>query len=188
MNTRRACAAVVVLVVGVYLLLDGALLVREILIDGVFIGVGVALVLSYFWLIGSYLEYRFQAPREITLMPVLLVLGIIMMIFGAIRVGLPSIELKLSFVLPGAVLVAVPALMIYKAIKGKIRPRPKMVKASPKQTIDAAVYEYVASPGGEISIAECAETLKISQKQVMDAIKRMQKAKRIEIEKTENLS
>jgi len=116
MNTNRVYAAIIALVVGVYLLLDGAFLVREILIDGAFIVVGAVLTISYFWLIGDYLERRFRTRREITLMPVLLVLGLALLVFGIIRPGLVSIGLKLSFILPGLVLALYSGLKLWKAI------------------------------------------------------------------------
>ncbi|MDI6884234.1 MAG: hypothetical protein QMD00_03785 [Hadesarchaea archaeon] len=119
MSTNRAYAAIVALVVGVYLLIDGALLVREIVIDGAFIVGGAVLTLSYFWLIGDYLEQRFMARRDITLMPVLLVLGLVLLVFGIIRPGLASIGLKLSFIIPGLVFALYAGWRLWKAVKGR---------------------------------------------------------------------
>ncbi|MDI6643103.1 MAG: hypothetical protein QMD95_03520 [Candidatus Hodarchaeaceae archaeon] len=118
MSTNRAYAAIVALVVGVYLLIDGALLVREIVIDGAFIVGGAVLTLSYFWLIGDYLVQRFMARRDITLMPVLLVLGLVLLVFGIIRPGLASIGLKLSFIIPGLVFALYAGWRLWKAVKG----------------------------------------------------------------------
>jgi hypothetical protein len=126
MNTNRACAAIVALVVGVYLLIDGSFLARKILIDGAFIAVGAVLMISYFWLIGDYLEHRLRARREITLMPIMLMLGLVMLVFGIIRPGLVAIEHKLSFILLGLVLALYSGLKLLKAIKGaKLRPSGK---------------------------------------------------------------
>ncbi len=115
MNTNRAYAAIIALVVGVYLLIDGALLLRGILVDLTFIAVGAVLMLIYFQLIGDYLERRLMARRDITLMPVILVLGLVLLVFGVIRPGLASIGVKLSFILPGLVFVLYAGWRLWKA-------------------------------------------------------------------------
>lgn len=51
--------------------------------------------------------------------------------------------------------------------------------------ISAAVYEYVVSHGGEINVTQCAKTLNITKTQVMEAIQRLQKAKRVAVENAE---
>lgn len=116
MNSTRAYAAVGVLVIGVYLLIEGVYPAPESLIDGAFITLGAALMLSYFWLIGDTIE-RWLKARELTFMPILLVLGLIILVFGLIRPGLASIELKLSLVIPGLVLALVAGFKLWKAIR-----------------------------------------------------------------------
>lgn len=117
MNSVRAYVAIIVLVIGTYLLIEGAYPVHKMLISGVFIALGAALMLSYFWLIGDTIERWLRAPQEMTFMPVLLVLGLVVLAFGLIRPGLATIELKLSLVIPGLVLALVAGFKLGKAIK-----------------------------------------------------------------------
>jgi hypothetical protein len=73
-------------------------------------------MLSYFWLVGDTIE-RWLKARELTLMPVLLVLGVIILGFGLIRPGLASIELKLSLAIPGLVLALYAGFKLGSAIR-----------------------------------------------------------------------
>ena len=117
MNSVRPYVAIIVLVIGTYLLIEGAYPVHEILISGAFIALGAALMFSYFWLIGDAIERWLRASREITFMPVLLVLGLVILSFGLIRPGLATIELKLSLLIPGLVLALIAGFKLGKAIK-----------------------------------------------------------------------
>ena len=120
MNTYRAYTAIISLAVGMFLLLEGSRLMHPIewWIDLVFIVVGAVLVLAYLPLMGNYLELKFKAPPTISFMPILLVLGAVMIYQGVTRpIGIFD---KSLFVILGAVLVAVPAFVLYRAAKGKI--------------------------------------------------------------------
>lgn len=117
MNSARAYAAIVVLVIGIYLLIEGAYMMQDMLINVSFIVLGAVLTLGYFWLIGDTIERWLRAPRGITFMPVLLVLGIVILSFGLVRSGLVTTELKLSLVIPGLVLALVAVFVLLKAKK-----------------------------------------------------------------------
>lgn len=117
MNSARAYAAIIVLVIGIYLLIEGAYMMQDMLINVSFIVLGAVLTLGYFWLIGDTIERWLRAPRGITFMPVLLVLGIVILSFGLIRSGLVTTELKLSLVIPGLVLALVAVFVLLKAKK-----------------------------------------------------------------------
>ena len=117
MKSARAYAAIVVLVIGIYLLIEGAYMMQDMLINAAFIVLGAALTLGYFWLIGDTIERWLRAPRGITFMPLLLVLGIVILVFGLVRPGLTTIGLKLSLVIPGLVLVIVAVFALLKAKK-----------------------------------------------------------------------
>ena len=117
MNAYRACAAFIALVIGVYLLLEGVYPLPESLVDAAFVGLGAVLILSYFWLIGDYLWRWLRSPSEMTFMPVLLVLGLVVLGFGLVRPGLVSIELKLTLVIPGLVLALYAVFRLWKAIR-----------------------------------------------------------------------
>ncbi len=117
MKSARAYVAIVVLVIGVYLLIEGAYMVQDMLINVSFIVLGAVLTLGYFWLIGDTIERWLRAPRGITFMPLLLVLGIVILSFGLTRSGLVTTELKLSLVIPGLVLALVAVFVLLKAKK-----------------------------------------------------------------------
>ncbi|MBA7598906.1 hypothetical protein ES703_05931 [subsurface metagenome] len=117
MKSARAYVAIVVLVIGIYLLIEGAYMVQDMLINVSFIVLGVVLTLGYFWLIGDTIERWLRAPRGITFMPLLLVLGIVILSFGLTRSGLVTTELKLSLVIPGLVLALVAVFVLLKAKK-----------------------------------------------------------------------
>ena len=123
----RGTAAIIVLVIGIYLLLEGTYPTHGILMVGASIALGVAFVLSYFWLIGDHLGRWLRAPREITLMPVLLVLGLSMLGFALVKPGLASIELKLSFMIPGLVLALIAGRKLWKAWKRMQLKRKKII-------------------------------------------------------------
>lgn len=117
MKSARAYVAIVVLVIGIYLLIEGAYMMQDMLINVSFIVLGAVLTLGYFWLIGDTIERWLRAPRGITFMPVLLVLGIVILSFGLTRSGLVTTELKLSLVIPGLVLALVAVFVLLKAKK-----------------------------------------------------------------------
>ncbi|TES83573.1 MAG: hypothetical protein E3J91_02665 [Hadesarchaea archaeon] len=117
MKSARAYVAIVVLVIGIYLLIEGAYMVQDMLINVSFIVLGAVLTLGYFWLIGDTIERWLRAPRGITFMPLLLVLGIVILSFGLTRSGLVTTELKLSLVIPGLVLALVAVFVLLKAKK-----------------------------------------------------------------------
>ncbi len=117
MKSARAYVAIVVLVIGVYLLIEGAYMMQDMLINVSFIVLGAVLTLGYFWLIGDTIERWLRAPRGITFMPLLLVLGIVISVFGLVRPGLTTIGLKLSLVIPGLVLAIVAVFVLLKAKK-----------------------------------------------------------------------
>ena len=116
MNVYRVCAAFIALVLGVYLLLEGVYPAPEGLVDATFMGLGVLLILSYFRLIGDRFWRWLRTSPEITFMPVLLVLGLVVLGFGLARSGLVSTELKLSLAIPGLVLAIYAGFRVLKAI------------------------------------------------------------------------
>ena len=117
MNAVRVFAAFIVLVIGVYLLIEGVYPSPQSLVDAAFMGLGAALVLGYFQLIGDYFSRWLRMPPDMTFMPVLLVLGVVVMGFGAIKPGLTSIELRLSLIIPGLVLALYAVFRTLKAIR-----------------------------------------------------------------------
>lgn len=117
MNAVRAFAAFIVLVIGVYLLIEGVYPSPHSLVDAAFMGLGAALVLGYFQLIGDYFSRWLRMSPDMTFMPVLLVLGVVVMGFGVVQPGLTSIELRLSLVIPGLVLALYAVFRILKSIR-----------------------------------------------------------------------
>jgi len=117
MKTYRAIAAFIALVIGVYLLIEGVYPAPESLVDAAFMGLGAVLILGYFRLIGDYLWRWLRTTSDMTFMPLLFVLGLVVMGFGLVRPGLVSIELKLSLAIPGLVLALYPAFRLLKAIR-----------------------------------------------------------------------
>jgi len=117
MKSARAYAAIIVLVIGIYLLIEGAYMMQDMLINVAFIALGAALTLSYFWLIGDTIELWLRAPPGITFMPVLLVLGLVVLSFGLIRSGLADITLRLSLVIPGLVLALIAVFVLLRSAK-----------------------------------------------------------------------
>jgi hypothetical protein len=108
--------AFVSLVIGMFLLLQGSKMSDPVR-DLIFIVVGAVLVLAYMPLTGNYLEAKFKAPRNITLMPMLLVLGVMLVYQGAVRsVFLPD---KVLLIVLGGVLAAGAAFMLGKFVKKK---------------------------------------------------------------------
>jgi len=114
MKSARAYVAIVALVIGIYLLIEGAYMMQDMLVNVAFIALGAVLTLSYFWLIGDTIERWLRAPPGITFMPVLLVLGIVILVFGLVRPGLSRIELQLSLVIPGLVLALIAVLVLLR--------------------------------------------------------------------------
>jgi len=117
MKSARAYVAIVALVIGIYLLIEGAYMMQDMLVNVAFIALGAVLTLSYFWLIGDTIERWLRAPPGITFMPVLLVLGIVILVFGLVRPGLSRIELQLSLVIPGLVLALIAVLVLLRSVK-----------------------------------------------------------------------
>ncbi len=117
MNANRPYLAFIALVIGVYLLIEGVYPAPKSLVDAAFMGLGVVLILSYFRLIGDYFWHWLRAPPEMTFMPVLLVVGLVLLGFGLVRAGLVSIELKLSLAIPGLVLALYAGFKLWKAIR-----------------------------------------------------------------------
>lgn len=125
MEKTKNTLAIVGLVVGTFLLLEGAYPVHEILVGGVMIAIGGALFLSYFWLIGDFIE-RWLGGRWYTFLPPLLVLGFVMLVFGLIK-PLPTGS-KLLFAVPGFVLVLTPGCILWKRSRGRVSYRLKRIK------------------------------------------------------------
>ncbi|MBA7596834.1 hypothetical protein ES703_03824 [subsurface metagenome] len=117
MNMIKACGAIIALVIGMVLLFEGAYPTIGGYADGIYIVVGAALVLSYFPLIGDFFELKFRAQRGVICMPVLLVLGLLMLYYGATRAGLATLALRSTFIIPGVVLVIVSLILFSRNIR-----------------------------------------------------------------------
>lgn len=115
-DAAKAYAAIVALVIGVALLFEGTYPTVEGWLDGVYIAIGAVLFLGYFLLVGDYLERKLRAPGAITIVPPLFVLGAVMLYYAVTKAGLTT-PVKLSFVIPGVVLVAVSLFMFYREIR-----------------------------------------------------------------------
>ena len=116
----KAYASIVSLVIGMFLLLEGARLIRSIYsIDLVFIVVGITLVLAYLPLMDDYLELNLKGSKNLTLMPILIVLGFMLVYQGAV-IPLSVIE-KGLFVVLEIVLISIPAFVLYRAAKLRLR-------------------------------------------------------------------
>lgn len=116
----KAFTASVSLVVGMFLLLEGSKVTlsgRAVEIDLFFIAVGAVLTLTYPILIGDYFETTFKTPRNISLMPMFMMLGIVL-IFQAITRSLSNFD-KILFAVLGIVLVAASVLVTYRATRKK---------------------------------------------------------------------
>jgi len=116
----KAYASIVSLVIGMFLLLEGARLIRSIYsIDLVFIVVGITLVLAYLPLMDDYLELNLKGSKNLTLMPILIVLGFMLVYQGAV---IPlSVTEKGLFVVLEIVLISIPAFVLYRAAKLRLR-------------------------------------------------------------------
>lgn len=116
----RAVAASVFLVIGMFLLLEGSKVTlsgREVYVDLFFIAVGAVLTVAYPILIGDYFEHTFKTPRNISLMPMLMMLGIVL-IFQALTRQLTIID-KLVFSVIGTALVVSSVIVTYRATRKK---------------------------------------------------------------------
>ncbi len=114
----RAVAASVFLVIGMFLLLEGSRVTvsgRDVTVDLFFAVVGAVLTISYPILIGDYFEHRFKTPRNISLMPMLMMLGIVL-IFQAMTRQLNMID-KIIFVVIGVTLAVASIIVTYRATK-----------------------------------------------------------------------
>ena len=117
MLTARIGTAMVALVVGMVLLFEGAYPTIGGYADGIYVVVGAALILSYFPLIGDSFELKFRAQRSVICMPVLLVLGVLMLYYGATKAGLATLVLRSTFIIPGAALVVVSLILLSRTIR-----------------------------------------------------------------------
>lgn len=115
MKSARAYAAIAALVIGIFALLEGSRMTHRVIIDTVLIVVGAVLTLAYFFLIGDYLQRRLRATQTVTLMPVLLVLGAVMIYQAVIRTI--DIVSRSLFGVLGIILILFPAFMLYRAAK-----------------------------------------------------------------------
>ena len=116
----KAYASIVSLVIGMFLLLEGARLIHSIYsIYLVFIVVGITLVLAYLPLMDDYLELNLKGSKNLTLMPILIVLGFMLVYQGAV-IPLSVIE-KGLFVVLEIVLILIPAFVLYRAAKLRLR-------------------------------------------------------------------
>ena len=117
MLTARTCTAMVALVVGMVLLFEGAYPTIGGYADGIHVAVGAGLILGYFPLIRAPLELKFRAQQYVIFMPVFLVLGLLMLYYGATKPGLATLALRSTFIIPGAALVVVPLVLLSRNIR-----------------------------------------------------------------------
>ncbi len=117
MKSARGFVAIIVLVIGIYLLIEGAYMMQDMLVNVAFIALGAVFTLSYFWLIGDTIERWLRAPPGITFMPILLVLGVVVLSFGLMRSGLATTELRLSLVIPGLLLALVAVFALLRSVR-----------------------------------------------------------------------
>jgi hypothetical protein len=121
MNAKiKAGLALVSLVIGMFLLIEGSRM-TDLAVDLALVVVGAVLTLAYPPLMGNYLEVKLKAPRNVTLMPMLLVLGAVLIYQGVLARALSGIERGL-FAGLGIALVVGSALMIVKAKAKKSQP------------------------------------------------------------------
>lgn len=113
----KSYGAIIALVIGMVLLFEGAYPTIGGYADGIYVVVGVALVLSYFPLIGDFFELKFRAQRSVIYMPVLLVLGLLMLYYGTTKAGLATLVLRSTFIIPGAALVVVSLILLSRNIR-----------------------------------------------------------------------
>lgn len=116
----RAVAASVFLVIGMFLLLEGSKVTvsgRAVTVDLFFIVVGAVQTVAYPILIGDYFETKFKTPRNISLMPMLMMLGIVL-IFQAVTRQLNTID-KLVFAVLGIALAVASIIATYRATRKK---------------------------------------------------------------------
>lgn len=114
----KALVASIFLVIGMFLLLEGSRVTvsgRAIEIDLVFLAIGAVLTIAYPVLIGDYFETKFKTPRNISLMPMLMMLGVVL-IFQAVTRPLGSVD-KLVFAVLGVVLAVASVIATYRATK-----------------------------------------------------------------------
>lgn len=112
MHIVRICTAIIVLLIGMTFLFEGTYPAVSEISDVIYIVVGAGLVLGYFPLIGDTLELRLRARRDVVFMPVLLVLGLLMLYYGATEPGLATIWLRSTLIVPGVLLVAISSILL----------------------------------------------------------------------------
>ena len=132
MNPKtKAALALVSLAIGMFLLLEGSKMDNTVF-DLAYVAVGAVLVIAYLPLIGNYLEDKLKAPRMVTLMPMLLMLGAALISQGIYPHGtkVPPIIEQVLFIALGIALVVGSAIVIIKAKKSK----PAIVATKPKKS------------------------------------------------------
>ena len=117
MRTARICTAIIALVIGMSLLFEGTYPTIDGYADWIYVAVGAALILSYFPLIGDALELKFRAQQYVIFMPVLFVLGLLMLYYGATRSGFATLALRSTFIIPGVALVVVSLVLLGRNIR-----------------------------------------------------------------------
>jgi len=112
---KNAGVAIIVLIVGMFSLFQGATPVPESLLDGALIAFGAALVLGYCGMIGDNLNRIFRTEsRTIAFAPILFILGVFVSVQAATGAGLTSSS-KISLAVPGATLIIASLAIVGKA-------------------------------------------------------------------------
>ncbi|MEM3421532.1 MAG: hypothetical protein QW835_02075 [Candidatus Hadarchaeum sp.] len=117
---RRPWIAIVILVVGIFLMLEGSKLYTvSFMTDLVMLVVGVVLTISYLPLIGDCLEKRFGGNSIVTYLPILATLGA-GLLWQSVSRALALMD-RVIFVGVGIVLIV--SSMVYLRRAMKLRPR-----------------------------------------------------------------
>lgn len=112
---KNTGVAIIVLIVGMFSLFEGATPVPESLLDGALIVFGAALVLGYCGMIGDSLNRIFRTEsRAIAFAPVLFILGILVSVQAATGAGMTDFT-KISLAVPGAMLIVASLAIVGKA-------------------------------------------------------------------------
>lgn len=119
MKLGKTGPAIIVLIVGMILLFEGATPVPKSARDGAAIALGAALVLSYCVLIEDSLNRMFRTKSSaIIFMPIILMLGILVLIQAITSTGLDSPS-KISLLIVGGALVVASTATFSKTVVGK---------------------------------------------------------------------
>jgi uncharacterized membrane protein len=114
MRELKLIASIPLLVVGMVILFSGAAPVPSSPMDGVFIALGVAMVLGYCILVNGHLNTLFRSQSQlIPFLPIFIVLGIITIVYGLTGAGLTAPH-KAFLSTVGAILVVVSLVMFKK--------------------------------------------------------------------------